>query len=117
MTAASESIHEHGGRRPKAFREGTRGKLGATVPLYGDFGVAVDDAGFGEVSGRAIVKPDGGGNEARGAWQQETDADASFTGWAGYPLGRTLTVLVLDQRDRSALQGRMMLGGLMRCRS
>jgi hypothetical protein len=46
-----------------------------------------------------MVKPDGGGNEAWGAWQQERDADASFAGSAGYTLGRTLTLLVLDQRD------------------
>jgi hypothetical protein len=64
-----------------------------------------------------MMKPDGGGNEVRGAWQQEPDTDPSFAGSAGYALGRTLTLLILDQRDRSALQGRMMLGGLMRCRS
>ena len=63
-----------------------------------------------------MAKPDGGGNEARGAWQQEPDAGPSFAGSAGYTLGRTLTLLVLDQRDRSALQGWMMMGGLMRCR-
>jgi hypothetical protein len=64
-----------------------------------------------------MAEPDGGGNAAWIARQEEADADPSFAGAAGYTLGRTLTVLVLDQRDRSALQGRMMLAGLMRCRS
>jgi hypothetical protein len=64
-----------------------------------------------------MVKPDGGGNEARGTWQQERGADPSFAGSAGYTLGRTLTLLVLDQRDRSVLQGRMMRLGLMKYRS
>ena len=64
-----------------------------------------------------MAEPDGSGNEARGALQQESDADPSFAGSAGYTLGRTLTLLVLDQRDRSALQGWMMLGVLMRYRS
>jgi hypothetical protein len=85
--------------------------------LYGDFDVAVDDAAAGDVAGTAIVEPDGSGNEARGALQQESDADPSFAGSAGYTLGRTLTLLVLDQRDRSALQGRMMVREFMRCRS
>ena len=73
--------------------------------------------GGDDIAGGAVVKPDSGGNEARGAWQEEPDADPSFAGSAGYTLGRTLRLLVLDQRDRSALQGRTMLGGLMRCRS
>jgi hypothetical protein len=85
--------------------------------LYGDFDVAVEDAAADEVAGRAMAEPDGGGNAAWVARQEEADADPSFAGSAGYTLGRTPTVLVLDQRDRSALQGRMMLAGLMRCRS
>jgi hypothetical protein len=89
---------------------------GGLRPPHSIFDAAVDDAGADDVAGGAIVEPDGGGNEAWGAWQQEPDAERSFAGSAGYALGRTLTLLVLDQRDRSVLQGRMMLGGVMRCR-
>jgi hypothetical protein len=85
--------------------------------LYGDFDTAVEDAAADEVAGRAMAEPPGGGDAAWVARREEADADPSFAGSAGYTLGRTLTVLVLDQRDRSALQGRMMLAGLMRCRS
>jgi hypothetical protein len=78
--------------------------------------MAVEDAAADDVTGRAVVKPRGGGNGARVAWRQEADADPGFAGLARYKLGRALALL--DQRDRSALQRRMMLAaGLMRCRS
>ena len=80
--------------------------------------MAVEDAAADDVTGRAVVKPRGGGNGARVAWRQEADADPGFAGLARYKLGRALALLVLDQRDPSALQRRMMLAaGLMRCRS
>jgi hypothetical protein len=79
--------------------------------------MAVEDAAADDVAGAAIAELRGGGNGARVARRQEADADPGFAGLARYKLGRALPLLVLDRRDRSALQGRMTLRGLMRCRS
>jgi len=104
------------GRRPKASREGTRGKWGATVQqtVYGDFDAAVENAAAVEVAGGAIAEPRGAGDEARLIWQQRSKSDLGLAGWR---LGRALSRPALDERDRSAQQWRMRLVRLTMCRS
>jgi hypothetical protein len=81
--------------------------------LYGDFEVGLCDAAAGDVADGPIAERGGGGNEARVARQQEVEAEF---GVAECGLGQALPRPAVDQRDRSA-QRRMMLAGLMRCRS
>jgi hypothetical protein len=98
---SSESLQ---GRNPRdAGRNAAAG--------YGDFGTAVEDAAADDVAGGVMVEPRGGGDEARVARQQGSEADL---GLAGCWHGRALSRPVLDQRDRSAQRR---LPGLMRCRS
>jgi hypothetical protein len=66
------------------------------------------------VAGGATAEPRGGGGEARVARQRACEADL---GVAECGLGQALLRPAADQRDRSALQRRMLLLGLMRCRS
>jgi hypothetical protein len=82
--------------------------------LYGDFDAAVEDSGADDVAGGAIVERRDGGDEVRVARQRECEADL---GVAECGLGQALLRPAADQRDRSALQRRMLLLGLMRCRS
>jgi hypothetical protein len=74
----------------------------------------VEDSGADDVAGGAIVERRGGGDEVRVARQWECEADL---GVAECGLGQALSRPAADQRDRSALQRRMLLLGLMRCRS
>jgi len=90
------------------------GTLPQALGLYGDFDTAVEDAAADDVAGGVIAEPRGGGEEARVAAQQGSEADL---GLARCWLGRALSRPALDQRDRSAQQRRMRLPGLMRCRS
>jgi hypothetical protein len=85
----------------------------ALADRYGDFDKAVEDAAADDVAGGVIAEPRGGGDEARVAGQQGSEANL---GLAGCWLGRALSRPVLDQRDKSAQQRRMRLPELMRRR-
>jgi hypothetical protein len=76
--------------------------------------MALEDMGADEVAGGAMAEPRGGGNEAGVAWRRECEAELGF---AGCGLGLALARPALDQRYRSAQQGRKGLLWLMRCRS
>jgi hypothetical protein len=54
MTAPSEFIHEHRGRRPKASRKEPAGSWARCRTIYGDFDVAVGDGAADDVARRAI---------------------------------------------------------------
>jgi len=99
MTAHNEPSHAHRGRRPKAFRERTRGMSGTAVPgLYGDFDSAVeataaDDAAAGRLRLQTVVtmRPkwpeDKGG---RPIWAlQEVGLDERCRGRPRAPRGRS----------------------------
>jgi hypothetical protein len=80
---------------------------------YGDFDVVLEDVACDEVVGGPIVRRSDAGHASRVARQQERDVDP---GLPKCGFGRALARPGLDQRDRSALQRRMMLAWLMRCR-
>jgi hypothetical protein len=86
---------------------------GALADRYGDFDKAVEDAAADDVAGGVIVAPRAGGDEARLARQQGSEADL---GVAGCWLGRALSRPALERRDKSAQQRRKRLPELMRCR-
>src|SRR5580704_7796823 len=98
------------GRRPKAFREGTRGSGSRRcVARYGDFGTVPGGVSAVDTAGGAIVRRCSAGEATWDARQRELEADLSF---AGLP-GRARLRLVVDQRERSEVQRRMKLPGLM----
>jgi hypothetical protein len=72
------------GRRPKAFRERTRGRCVAAMSWrYGDFGAMPGKVCAADVASAVIVRRRGAGDAARDARQRELDADLCFAGLAG----------------------------------
>ena len=89
MTAHHDASDWHWGHRPKASREGTRGRCGSRCcrTHYGDFEGAIEDVGVDEVCDGPTVKPRSFRNEAPVAWELVPDADPSFAGLTRYGLG------------------------------
>jgi hypothetical protein len=80
----SSGVARRGGRRPKAFREGTRGKWVSALPAcYGDFGAVPTDVAAADVAGGVIARRRGAGDAAWNARQRKLDADLGFAGLAG----------------------------------
>jgi hypothetical protein len=79
-----EEVRQALGRRPKAFREGTRGcGLWRCRARYGDFDAVPTDVGAADVASGVIGRRRGAGDAARDARERKLDVDLSFAGLAG----------------------------------
>jgi hypothetical protein len=78
-----EEVRQAPGRRPKAFRERTRGSGLRRRVRYGDFGAVPADVGAADLASGVIGRRRGAGDGARDGRQRKLGIDLSLADLAG----------------------------------